>query len=203
MSLCVGSLRWTPCVPGFSSTSWILAGFCSQKLCGLIFLALEPWAGGSWCGSGTPCSWNIPPKFLSTTHEWGTSPFCIFSPPTSLDGCGFFSSVVVRLPFNWISAGSEWWLLYISVVILMWLCEEASHVCLRCHLDRGLLHFNCIFLLPFIPLISTPPQESPHCYSCLWVLYCFCSIPSPLTTPELPAFSLSMHLSLFCLFHLA
>ena len=32
--------------PEFSFTDSIPTGFCSQKLCGLIFLALEPWAGG-------------------------------------------------------------------------------------------------------------------------------------------------------------
>ena len=29
-----------------SSTDLIPTGFCSQKMWGLIFLALEPWAGG-------------------------------------------------------------------------------------------------------------------------------------------------------------
>ena len=42
-----------------------------------------------------------------------------------------FDFVVVRLPFSLISDVIEWWLFYILVVILMWLCEEASHVCLR------------------------------------------------------------------------
>ena len=40
----------------------------------------------------------------------------------------FFNSIVVRLPFNSISDGSEWWLFSILVVILMWLCKKASHV---------------------------------------------------------------------------
>ena len=61
----------------------------------------------AWCGTGTPCSQDIPPKFLSTIHGCGTSPFCVSTPPTSLDGCGFFNSVGVRLPFNLISDGSE------------------------------------------------------------------------------------------------
>ena len=56
-------------------------------------------------------------------------------PLTSLDGCGFSNSVVVRLPFNLISDGSERWLFYILVVILMWLCEEASCVYLGHYLD--------------------------------------------------------------------
>ena len=62
---------------------------------------------GPWCGAGTPCSQDIPPKFLSTIQGCGTSPFCISTPPTSLDGCGCFNSVVIRLPFNLISDGAE------------------------------------------------------------------------------------------------
>ena len=89
----------------------------------------------TWCGAGTPHSQNIPPEFLFTTCVCGTSPFCICAPPTSLDGCGFFNSVVTRLPFNSISDCSEWWLFYILLVILMWLCEEASRVYLRLPLD--------------------------------------------------------------------
>ena len=57
------------------------------------------------------------------------------APSTSLDGCGFFNSIVVRLPFNSISDGSECWLFYILVVILIWLCEEVSRVYLCHHLD--------------------------------------------------------------------
>ena len=57
-------------------------------------------------------SQDIPPKFLSTTCGCGTSLFCISVPPATLDGCGFFNSVVVRLPFDLTSDGSEWWLFY-------------------------------------------------------------------------------------------
>ena len=64
-----------------------------------IFLALAPWAGGLGVGPG-PYSQDIPPEFLATTHGCGASPFHICAPPTSLHGCGFFNSVVVRLPFN-------------------------------------------------------------------------------------------------------
>ena len=41
------------------------------------------------------------------------------TPPTSLDGCGFFNSVVIRLPLGWISDGSQQWLFFSLVVILM------------------------------------------------------------------------------------
>ena len=55
----------------------------------------------------TPCSQDIPPEFLSTTCGCGTSSFHISAVPTSLDGCGFFKSIGVRLPFNSISDCSE------------------------------------------------------------------------------------------------
>ena len=91
---------------------------------------------GAWYWSDTPHSWQIPSEFLSTTCGCGTSLFHICISPTSLSVCGFFNSIVVRLPFNPISDGSEWWLCYILVVILMWFCEEASHVYLCRHLDQ-------------------------------------------------------------------
>ena len=90
---------------------------------------------GTWCGTGTPHSRDIPPESLSTTHGCGTSPFHICAPPTSLDGCGFFNSIVVRLAFDSISVSSEQ-LFYILVIIFVWLCEEMSHVCLCHHLDQ-------------------------------------------------------------------
>ena len=36
-------------------------------------------------------------------YGYGTSLFLICAPPTSLDGCSFFNSIVVRLPFSLIS----------------------------------------------------------------------------------------------------
>ena len=92
---------------------------------------------GCWCGAGTPRSQDIPPEFLSTTHGCRTSPFHNSAPPTSLNECDFFNFVVVRLPFNPISDSSKWWLFYISVVNLMWLCKEVSHVYLCLHLDEN------------------------------------------------------------------
>ena len=50
VSLCVGSLRGTAWDSRIFFHQPIPAGFCSQKLWGLIFLALEPWAG--WPGVG-------------------------------------------------------------------------------------------------------------------------------------------------------
>ena len=92
----------------------------------------------AWCRDGTPQSWDIPPKLLSITCGWGTSQFHACTPLISLGGCGFFNTGVVRLLFNLISDRSEGWLFYLSVVILMCLWEEMSHVCLCLHLDRKL-----------------------------------------------------------------
>ena len=84
-----------------SSTNSICTGFCSQKLWGLIFLALEPTVGGPGVGLVI-----LTPKISllnSYPHGCGTSWFRIYAPPTSLDGCGFFNSIAVRLPFTLIS----------------------------------------------------------------------------------------------------
>ena len=89
----------------------------------------------------TPRSQDIPPDFypphvaVEPTHSMS---LCLFfsSPPTSLDGCSFFNSIVVGFLFNLISDSSEWWLFYILVVILMWLYKKVSHVYLHLHLDQ-------------------------------------------------------------------
>ena len=100
-----------------SSTNSIPAGFLQPEVVGTFLPGTETLCWGAWCWAGTPCSQDIPPEFFSSTYEYGTSLFCICAPSTSLDGCGFFNSVVVRLPFNSIYDGSEWWLFCILVVI--------------------------------------------------------------------------------------
>ena len=86
---------------------------------------------------------RCPSRILCTTCGCGTCWFCASTFLTSLDGCGLFNSVVVRLPFSLISDSSEWWAFYSLVVMLMRLCEEASHVYLCRHLDQKL--FLCFF----------------------------------------------------------
>ena len=119
--------------PAASSRDSISTRFHSQKLWGLTFLPLESCAGGPGVGLGllTPDL----PLLNFYPHRCGASPFYIHAPSISLDGCGFFNSVVVRLPFNLISDIPEWWLFYIFVVTLMWLCKGVSHVYLHHHLD--------------------------------------------------------------------
>ena len=79
----------------------IPTGFLSHELGGLTFLALESWAGGPSVGLGL-----LAPKISLTNlypHGCGASLFRVCAPPTSQGRCGFFNSVVVRLPFTGIS----------------------------------------------------------------------------------------------------
>lgn len=108
----------------------------AARSCGTCLPGTGSLGWGARCGVGAPHSQDIPPEFLSTTHGCRTRPFHVCTPSTSLDGCGFFNSVVVRLPFNLIYDGSRWWLFNILVVTLMWLYKEMSYVCLCHHLDQ-------------------------------------------------------------------
>ena len=66
-------------------------------------------------------------RVLSTQLPFST-------PPTSLDECFFFNSLVVGLPYS--SIFCEFWLFCVFkfVVVLLWLCKEAQCVYLCLHL---------------------------------------------------------------------
>ena len=55
-----------------SSTALIPIGFYSQKLCRLMFLALESWLGRAWCEAGTPPLLRYVSQFSSITCVCGT-----------------------------------------------------------------------------------------------------------------------------------
>ena len=80
--------------PEASSTNSVPAGFHSQKLWGFISLALESWAGGFGVDLGLLAPEISLPSIYP--HGCGASLFHICTPPTSPNGCGFFSFVVVR-----------------------------------------------------------------------------------------------------------
>ena len=63
-------------------------------------------------------------------------PLPISTPPTGLDECLFFNSLVVGLPYS--SIFCQFWLFFIFKFVLsfFWLCEEAPCVCLCLHLGR-------------------------------------------------------------------
>ena len=102
-STCLGLQKFFPLTQS-------LLVFAARSYGGLSSWLWNPGLGGL-CGARTPHSQDIPPEFLSITRGCGTRLFCVSAPPTSLDGCGlvffFFNRVVVRLPFNLISDGSE------------------------------------------------------------------------------------------------
>ena len=148
MSLCGGSLEGTAWGPR-SFFPWLNPHwFLQPELWGLIFLALKPWVGGLGMGLGLLTPEISLPNFYPVAV--GPARPCLH--PSSQSGwmcfC-FFNSVVVRLPFNLISVGSEKWLFYILVVILL-LCNEVSHVCPRHHLDWK---FTFMFWLLWITLL--------------------------------------------------
>ena len=105
---CAGPLR---------GTAWDSQQFLPPTQSPLIFtarygdLSSWHWKRGLWaqCGAWTPAPRYIPPNFYPSHVGVGPahSASLHLRPPTSLDGCGFFNSVVVRLPFNSISDGSE------------------------------------------------------------------------------------------------
>ena len=110
--------------------------FCSQKLCGLIFLALEQYVEvlvwGPWLLGPEIALRRFYPLHMNVGPAHSVSVLLL---PIWMD-------VVVRLPFNSISDGSEWWLFYNLVVTLMWLCEEVSFVYLCHYLDwKSLSYF--------------------------------------------------------------
>ena len=90
--------------PGVSSTNSIPACFSARSYGDLSSWHWNPGLG-AWCGAGTPCSRDIPPESYPPRMNVGSAHSASLS-STSLDGCGFFNSVVVRLPCNLISDGS-------------------------------------------------------------------------------------------------
>ena len=72
-----------------------------------------------------------------------TLPRVLSTPPTGLDECFFFISLVVRLPYS--SVFCQFWLFFVFKLFLsfFWLCEEAQCVYLR--LQLGWKSFCIIF----------------------------------------------------------
>ena len=68
-----------------------------------------------------------------------STPLPVSAPPTGLDECFFFISLVVGLPCG--SICCQFWLFFVFKLLLsfFWLCEEAQCVYLRLHLGWKLL----------------------------------------------------------------
>ena len=127
----------------------------------LYFLKLEPWVAWStalprcsslsiyvqmWgCGSAsccTACPVHSTIHHLAGSTSQSSPPWLpISAPPTGLDECFFFISLVVGLPCVWIFC--QLWLFFVFKLSSFWLCEEVQCVYLSLHLGWKLpfIHF--------------------------------------------------------------
>ena len=97
---------------------------------GLLGLSVrECGAAGSASGQ-TACP--VSPTLRESSPPW----LPVSAPPTSLDECFFFISLVVRLPCS--SVFCQFWLFFVFKLLLafFWLCENAQCVYLHLHLGR-------------------------------------------------------------------
>ena len=123
-----------------SSTYSIPAGFCSQKLWGLIFQALEPWAGG-------PGAWKIRyPSWIFIHHMWvgGQRVLCVCPSSTSW-WMWFFQfhscQTYVQLAFWWFWVKVVLYSSFFNVVV--W---RSNNVFPHCHVDWKSLLFKYLFI---------------------------------------------------------
>ena len=104
-----------------------------------------------------PPGWVLqPPPCCEGSLPW----LPVSAPPTSLDECFFFISLVVRLPYS--SVFCQFWLFFVFILLLsfFWLCEEALCVYLRLHLGRKLISFIIMYvsvILHFLESTLNPP----------------------------------------------
>ena len=110
-----------------------------------------------------------------TCHESFSAQLPRFTPPTSLNECVFFNSLVVRLPYS--SIFCQFWLFFVfKLLSFFWLFEEAQCVYLHLHLGRKSLRSvfidYTITVFPIFPLCPPPPST----------LYLPQPIPMPLFT---------------------
>ena len=88
---------------------------------------------------------NPPPLWVCQPwpcHESSLPWLPVSTPPTGVDECFFFISLVVRLPYSLIFC--QFWLFFVFKLLLsfFWLCEEAQCVYLRLHLGQKLPSIN-------------------------------------------------------------
>ena len=86
-----------------------------------------------WVRQQPPCCESSPPQLPIST------------PPTGLDECVFFISLVVGLPYSSIFCQLRLFFVFKFLLSFFWLCEEAQCVYLCLHLGQKLIfHFWCI-----------------------------------------------------------
>ena len=81
---------------------------------------------------------NLPPRWVRQpppSRESSPPWLPVSAPPTGLDECFFFISLVVGLPYSLIFC-QFWWFFVFKLLFSFWLCEEAQCVYLRLHLGQ-------------------------------------------------------------------
>ena len=116
---------------------------CMVCFAPLLFLQVYLWVNvGLWglLAAALPAPFhNLPPRWvhqLPPCRESSPRRLPISAPPTGLDECFFFISLVVRLPYS--SIFCQFWLFLVFKMLLyfFWLCEEAQCVYLCLHLGQ-------------------------------------------------------------------
>ena len=130
---------------------------CAGALCCMVCFAPPPflpvylWADVGPRGLPTTTLWgllgaacpapfhNLPPCWVHQPpplHESSLPQLPVSAPPTGLDECFFFISLVVGLPYSLILC--QFWLFFVFKLLLsfFWLCEEAQYIYLCLHLGR-------------------------------------------------------------------
>ena len=94
-----------------------------------------------------PSLHSLPPLWVRPHCSKSSPPrLPVSTPPTGLDECLFFISLVVGLPCG--SIFCQFWLFFVFNLLLsfFWLCEEVTCVYLHLHLGRNLhIHLHQIF----------------------------------------------------------
>ena len=135
------SLCWSPGLCGLlhSSTPFLPVHLCTK---------LRPQGPPATTFWGLPAAaWpapfhNLPPCWVCQPPlclESSPPQLPVSAPPTSLDECFFFISLVVRLPYSLIFC--QFWGFFGFKLLLsfFWFCEEAQCVYLRLHLGWYLI----------------------------------------------------------------
>ena len=149
---------------------WVVWGFIPPCLSpGLQSLFRSPFIppglSALKCGTAGSTSHHL---LGSTSHHLAMSPLrpaSHLTPPTSLDECVFFNSLVVGLPYS--SIFCQFWLVCVFKLLLsfFWLCEEAQYVYLHLHLGRK---SNFLYIAPFL-YISYRNWFVQVCFICIIV----------------------------------
>ena len=153
-------------------------GFHGQRFWGFISLH---WSPGLHCLS---CSPVVPPSLSAHECEISHPPDAILmhilpnvaaisAPPTDVDECFFFNSLVVGLLYHLIF-WKFWLFLFLNQLLsFFWLCKETKYIYLLIHLGQKP---KLYFFIPS-PFSSSPPTPFPSChcqfvepYICTWII---------------------------------